>query len=342
MPKVLFVGGPGNISSSAMEVLLEQHWEVGILTLVDAATGGLERRARVFRGDRDLGDALRDAFTAFRPDVAVDVCCFTPAQARRTVEAMALAVDQYVFVSTCDVYGYPLSRLPMRVEDAKRPPVSQYARDKLVCEQIFAEAAARAGRSLTIVRPSYSFGVNFLLNLFSRKGGAEMVQRIRQRRPLVVPGDGTTLMHAGSAWNAGRMLAAVVGARSAFGKSYTLAHEHAITHADYYRLFGRVVGVEPEIVAVPSELLLPLELRLIPDNLLSELTRFNVCFSVDEFRADNPGFVWERTLQDAAAEYVQFHDRAKDWPAEVSNYEDRIVAAWRKCATSFWPFARDR
>lgn len=335
MNRILFVGGPGNISTSAIRKVLDRNWKVGIFTLPASPAEGLETRVEFFRGNRDSLADYKAAFDAFKPDVVLDVCCFKPDQARTALEAVSGRLSQYILFSTVDIYGYPLSRIPMRETDPLVPPISPYASDKRECETIF-RAAHDAGKvPLTVVRPSYSFGPAFVLNLFSRAGGRLLVPRIRAGLPVLVPGDGTTLIHPGSARNTGLMAAELVGSDRAIGKSYNLAHEHAITQDDYYRLFGRAVGVEPKLVHVPSELLLPHEMKLIPDNLLSELTRFNICFSVDAFLRDFPVFKYEWSLDEAARDYVRFHDAAGDWLPAGPSYEDRIAAAWAKCAAGF-------
>jgi nucleoside-diphosphate-sugar epimerase len=187
------------------------------------------------------------------------------------------------------------------------------------------------------VRPAYSFGPSFCLNVFSRQGGPLMVSRIRAGLPLIVPGDGTTLFHAGSARNTGNMIAEMTGAGAAIGKTYTLSHQHVITHEEYYRMFGRALGIEPTIVHIPSDLLIPMELKVIPDNLLSELTRFDLFFSPERLLADFPAFSYEWSLDDAVEDYIRYHDTRLDWPVAGPTYEDRIATAWDGCIQEFRP-----
>ena len=333
--RILFIGGPGNISESAIRARLDSGDELAVFTLPSSPTLGLENRVRFIRGDRDREGQLTDAVGQFRPDVAVDTVCFKPEQARTMIAAARGCIGRVVFLSTVDAYGYPLSRIPMKEDDERRHPVSPYAADKATCETLFREAADDGDFALTIVRPAYSFGPAFVLNLFSRSGGLDLVARLRTGRPLVVPGDGSGLMHASVAWNTGRMIAAIVGSGVSAGKSYTCAHEHAITQNDYYRLFARAVGVEPVLVHVPVDLLLPLEGRVIPDNLLSELSRFQLCFSVDAFKRDFPAFRWERSLEEGAALYVKAHDALGDYPSARDDWQDAIVRGWTRCAGTF-------
>lgn len=335
MSRVLFIGGPGNISASAVEELLARGHEVGIFTLPGSPTQGLEGRVRFYYGDRNNAGELQEAVADWSPQLTADVCCFTPSQAEGLIGVLRGRVEKHVFVSTCDVYGYPLSRIPFQECDAFSKPVSPYAADKLACERLFWLEHQRGTIPVAVVRPSYSFGPPFLLSFFSRRGGLELIARLRAGRPVVVPGDGQTFIHPGSAYNTGRMLAEIVASPATVGQDFTLAHPSFMTADDYYRLLAGALGIEPVLVHIPKDWLLPLEMTVIPDNLLSELTQFHVAFSVDKFRRYFPEFCWAKSLPQAAAEYVAYHDRKGDIPPVEDSYEDRLVRAWEEAGRHF-------
>ena len=280
----MLIGGPGNISTSCVEELLARNNEVAVFTLPESPDLGLSGKVRFYRGNRNEAAEIAKAFADFKPDTLADFVCFTPAQASALAPVIRGKLKKFLFVSTCDTYGYPLSRIPMSESDPFVKPVSQYALDKLTCEQIFQAEHAKGSLPLAILRPSYSFGPAFVLNIFSRKGGLELISRLRARRPLVLPGDGQTFIHPGSAFNTGRMAAEIILDPRSVGESFTGGHETFMTHEQYYRLFAGVLGVEPVFVHIPKDLLLPLEMKIIPDNLLSELSQFHIAFSEDKFK----------------------------------------------------------
>jgi len=335
MSRVLIIGGPGNISTSAIECLLERGHEVAILTLPQSPRLGLEQRVRFYAGDRDNHEEIAKATKDFRPGLVADFCCFTPTQAKGLVTALRGKVEKFVFVSTVDIYGYPLARIPFAESDPRRLPISEYAADKLQCERIFWEQNAAGSLPTTVVRPSYSFGPAFVLNFFSRSGGLDLVSRLRAGRPVVVPGDGATFLHVCSAYNTGRMIAEVILEPATVGQDFTCAHPSFMTADEYYELFALALGVEPHIVHIPHDLLIPLEMKAIPDNLLSELTRFNIAFTVDKFRRYFPTFAWTKSLEEGARDYIDYHDRQEDIPAAADSYEDLLVRAWEASRKAF-------
>ena len=107
MQRVLFIGGPGNISTTAIEQAAE-HFGTAVFTLPESPADGLPPQVKLYRGDRNDAGALGAAVADFRPDVTVDTVCFTPEQARAMVRLLSGRVAQHIFLSTVDVYGYPL------------------------------------------------------------------------------------------------------------------------------------------------------------------------------------------------------------------------------------------
>lgn len=336
MERILLLGGPGNISrSSITELLARKGCEVAVFTLSDSDTLGFENQVKFYRGNRDDADRLEEVIRDFRPDVVVDYVCFHPAQAEAAAELLGGRVRQYVFLSTVDVYGYPLSRIPMREYDEKRPANCEYAVHKYQCEQVLQRYADRQLLPLTIVRPVYSFGPGFLMDLVQKAGGREMIPRIREGRPILVPGGGNTLIHVSSAHNTGRMIAWIAGHYASVGKIYNCGHPQPMTHDEYVRLFARVLGKEEKLVHVPFETLLALDCPQLRE-ILPILTQFNLCFSVDAFREEFPAFEWDYSLEDAAREYIEYNDkngRFADGCEE--SFEDRIIEKWLSCTASF-------
>lgn len=182
---------------------------------------------------------------------------------------------------------------------------------------------------LTIVRPSYAFGPRFILSFMSRARGVHMLRRLQTGRPVLVPGDGTTLMHVGSAYNTGKMIAALVDFPPAIGKDYTCGHPTFTTHDGYVQLFARALGVQPNIVHIPTDLIAALEYPEIRGCLLHALTRLNVAFSIDRFLRDLPLFRWDYTLDDWARYVVeQLLSEGAPERADEDILDDRIIGAY--------------
>jgi len=337
MPRTLLIGGPGNISTSAVSELLANNHTVAIFTLAESPSLGFERKGVTFhRGTRDNPAELDAAVCAFKPDCVIDFVCFTPKQAEAAAKIARNRCGHYVFVSTVDIYGYPLSRVPMRESDPFNAPFGEYATNKRLCENVFQSYRKKKNLPLTVVRPAYSFGNSFVLSYLDYGGGKHLVPRIREGKPLPVPGDGTTLMHVSASYNTGRQIATVAMSGKTIGKSYTVGHEMWTTVDGYYRMMGRALDREPVLVHIPTDLLFSLNMNEIRYSPLGILCRHNLAFSPENFQKDFPAFRWEMSLERWFKKYIAYHDKKGGFPStRRKTLEDRVVAAYQKATKRF-------
>jgi nucleoside-diphosphate-sugar epimerase len=330
--RAFFIGGPGTLSASTIQALLGRGYQVGVYSH-PSRFNELDPAACTYAGDRQNVEGLAAAIRDFKPDVVLDFICFTPQEVEQVLPLVKDKVRQFVFISTVDVYGYPLTHLPFHEDDPWHIETqSEYAANKRLSERVFNIASNAGGFPLTIVRPAYSLGPRFILNFTSRDYGVHMLRRLKSGRPVMVPGDGTTLMHVSSAHNTGNMIAALVDAPQALGKAYTCGHPTFTTHENYVRLFADALGVEPNLVHIPTEVITTYPDPMAQTCLLHALTRFNVAFSIDRFLRDFPEFRWEVSLKDWTCRVVEWNEKAGllDGPDEEI-FDDRVLASWRKC-----------
>lgn len=327
--RVLIVGGPGTLSTSTINLLLEKKYEVAVFSR-PTRFQELPPTIHAFPGDRSQSSALQDTFERFKPDVVIDFICYQPGEARIIKQIVKGKVRQFVFVSTVDVYGYPLSQIPMS-ESAKWQSFtqSQYAEDKRSCEMVFRDSDP-ADLPLTIVRPAYSFGPRFVLSFTSREYGIHVLKRLKEERPILVPDDGNTLMHVSSAFNTGEMIATVVDAPQAINNEYTCGHPTFTTHKGYIELFSNALEVAPNLIYIPTETIVSFPDPEAKTCLLHALTRYHVAFSMERFLQDFPKFEWRYSLCDWASYVISWNKKQGlfDKPS-VDFLDDRVIASWQ-------------
>jgi len=322
---VLLIGGPGTISSSCADALLQNDFQVSIFTRsLRRDDDGVASRCRVFLGDRMDRDALAGAIDSVRPDAVVDFCCFRPDELSLTLKLLPDALVQYVFISTVDVYGYPLSRLPMREDDPKRPPNCRYAVDKRACEALLSQSPIAP--KVTVFRPSYSMGNRFALTALSRSGGLTLVPRLRAGLPIISPDDGRKRIHVSTARDTGRMVARTVLNRASLAKAYTGCAPMPMTYDEYIGLFAKALGVAPNIVHVPTERIYELaDYRIFEENLLYDLTSHDIWFSPETFLKDFPDFQWLHPVEEAVRAYIDYQDARGGFSEATDPVESSVL-----------------
>lgn len=321
------IGGPGNISRGTVDYLLERAYEVAVYTRHVEAKRSAYPDVAFYEGNRQDVEMLRRAFEDFGADLVIDTICFEPQEAQALYAILRGRIRHLVFVSTVDTYGYPLSRLPFREQDAIRPAIGSYAQKKRVIELFYLDRWHKEGFPVTIGRPSLSIGPNFCPMMFW-DWGFRTVPKIKANLPILVPGDGNGLMHVGWGYDVGRMIGRIIGDAKALGKGYTLSAPDCLTRDEYISLFTECLGTNPERVYIPQAYI-----ERYPGvqeiGTIYHLYRVNMAFSLENFQRDFPDYQW-LPLRQGIEEFIQVGEReGRFQDPNLEILEDRIIRDWK-------------
>jgi nucleoside-diphosphate-sugar epimerase len=191
--RVLFIGGSGVISSACSALAVQRGIDLTVLNRGRSNDRPLPPEATVLHADIRDRAAAAAALGATRGgrefDAVVNWVAFTPEHVRTDLDLFGGRTGQYVFISSASAYQTPPSRLPVTESTPLRNPFWQYSRDKIACEDLLTAAYRDEGFPATIVRPSHTYDKT----LIPLDGGWTALARMRQGRPVVVHGDGTSL-----------------------------------------------------------------------------------------------------------------------------------------------------
>lgn len=325
MARILVIGGTGVASGPCADALLAAGHEVVTLRRGTPRPNPAAEGVATILCDRNDGAALTAAVRRVAPDVVVDFASFTEDQADGLLAALAPGCRQVIFVSTVDVYGLPLARLPMPEDAPWARGGSAYAAAKLAVEARLRDALAPTGTALTVVRPTYSLGGTFLISLFDRSG-AELVARLRTGAPILLPDGGSRLIHPSDARDTGRMVALTAGAEVAFGRDYTVGTPQAtMTQNAYLETIARALGVRPRFREVGAQDLAA-DGVLEAGSLWVELTCHDLSYDLSRFMAEVSGFRSESGIATQIRAYAAGLDPELD-VSRARGPEARAIAA---------------
>lgn len=254
--RTLVIGGTGNISTATVRTLVDRGEDVTLYnrgrTQSETVSG-----CRTIIGNRYDHSAfeaqMADAGTF---DCVVDMIGYDPEDVRSLIRAFKGRTAQVIFCSTVDVYTKPARTYPI-VEGAERSPspAFPYAYKKAVCERLLEEAHDRGDFAVTLIRPAQTY--NDSQGPLSLIGtGTHFLKRIRQGRPIIVLGDGTSFWGAAHRDDVGPTFAAAIGNTCAYGKAYHVTAEEVFTWEQLYQTVADVMGAPPiDFVHIPTDLL---------------------------------------------------------------------------------------
>ncbi|GAA1449179.1 NAD-dependent epimerase/dehydratase family protein [Leifsonia poae] len=321
--RILFLGGNGMIGSAAAEEAAAQGAEVTIVTRSEprrTVRDGVRALHGDVRDPESLGKLLGDETW----DAVVNWVAFTPRDLEGQVELFRDRTSQYVFISTCSVFGRPVPSLPITESSPRRQPVFGYGRDKVACELFLEEAYRESDFPLTIVRPFHTYDRTAIPVL----SGWTAIERMRTGRPVIVHGDGTslwTLMHSS---DFARAFYPLLGNQHAVGESVNVVSGDILTWDQIHLELAAAAGVRsPRLVHRSSESIA----AQWPGwgEVLEHDFRHSMLFDTAKLRRLVPGFAPRVSFSQGAREIIAHHDTTPDARGvseELSAAFDRLIA----------------
>jgi len=326
--KTLILGGTGVISRNIVDELLKKNHEV---TVYNRGTRSLPfpKDVQTLVGDRSDRSRFEDEMRRHTFDVVIDMICFNEADARSTVRAFRGNTGQIMVTSSVAAYKRPYRTVPT-IESAESlwdDPAFPYAFHKAEMERALQESIVSEQVPITIVRPSLTFGPG-AANVGILRQNYGIVDRIVKGKPLVMFGDGSTSWSFTFTPDLSRGFAALAGNPKAIGEAFHVTSDFRNVWEDLYRAFGRIVGIEPKIVHIPSEVLFKAAPSLC-NHLYYEKTYAGL-FDNSKIKSITPEYQATITLDEGVRMlYDWFVTEAKTVDPAKDALEDRLVSAYQ-------------
>ena len=246
--KVLYVGGTGQISFDCVHETVRAGHETWVFNR-GQSNAGLPPEVRTLTGDFN-DDAAYAAVADGKFDVICQFRVFDTEALQRDLDLLHGHVGQYVFISTASAYQKPVAVQRITEDVPLDNPHWEYSRKKADCETLLQSQTALPW---TIVRPSHT-SRDGLIDPVGR--GDFTAARMLQNKPVLLPGDGTSLWTLTAARDFAPPFVRLFGNPRARGEAFHLTADHAYAWNTIYAAMGRALGVTPDVVHVPTATLI--------------------------------------------------------------------------------------
>ncbi len=250
--RILFIGGTGIISTACTALAAHRGMDV---TLLSRGQHG----AKLPTGVKTLIADVNEPATVQKLehesfDAVVDWIAFTPADIERDLRLFRGRTRQFVFISSASAYQKPQAHYLMTESTPLANPHWDYSRNKIACEERLMQAYSDEGFPVTIVRPSLTYGdTQIPLVLNSWQQPYTVVDRMIHGQKLIVPGDGTSLWVVTHNSDFAKGLVGLLGHEQAIGQAFHVTSDEVLTWDQLFRIVAAAVGVEPQLVHIPSD-----------------------------------------------------------------------------------------
>jgi len=328
--KVLFIGGTGVISSACAELALQQDIDLTLLNRGQTSARPTPVGAALMHGDIRDQASVEAALRGHSFDAVVDWIAFTPQHVQTDLDLFQGRVGQYIFISSASAYQTPPASLPVSESTLLDNPFWEYSRQKIACEELLVRAYRDAKFPMTIVRPSHTYDAT-KAPLF---GGYTSVKRMKEGRPVLVYGDGTSLWTLTHTRDFAKGFTPLLGNARAIGEAVHITSDEWLSWDQIYQTMGAALGVEAQLVHVPSELVNAYD-PLHGEGLLGDKSH-SMIFDNSKIKRLAPGFVCTTPFAWGAREIVAWHEADPSRQVIDPFVEDlieRVLVAYEKC----WP-----
>ncbi|MFJ5861777.1 NAD-dependent epimerase/dehydratase family protein [Pseudarthrobacter sp. NPDC092439] len=325
--KVLFIGGSGIISAHCTRRAVEAGMNVYVLNRGTNGLREIPEAATRLRGDSRDPLSVQEAIGGLTFDVVVNWVNFTPDQVKQDIEIFRGRTGQYIFISSASAYQTPPTRLPVLESTPLRNPFWEYSRNKIACEEQLMDAYRADAFPVTIVRPSHTYDETMI----PFDGGWTVVERMRQGKPVIVPGDGTSLWTITHSKDFASGFTGLLGNASAVGEAVHITGQESPSWNQIYSQVAAAAGVlEPVLLHVASDAIAA------ADNewgaaLLGDKSN-TMIFDNSKIRSLVPGFSATIPFSQGAREMIAWHDEdpaRRQVDERMNVLMDRLADAYR-------------
>ena len=254
--KALFIGGTGTISAAIVRRLVnELGWEVWLLNRgnrPEAVPDGARTIVADMNDEADVARKLGDSTF----DCVCEFIGFTPDQVERDWRLFKGRTNQYMYTSSASAYHKPAANYIITEGTTLANPYWLYSRNKIACEDFLMAKYREEGFPVTIVRPSHTYDERSVpLGVHGRKGSWQVIQRMRQGKPVIIQGDGTSLWTMTFNRDFAIGYTGLMGNRHAIGEAFQITGDEALTWNQIYATIADALGVKLNAYHVSSDFL---------------------------------------------------------------------------------------
>jgi 2'-hydroxyisoflavone reductase len=250
---VLVIGGTLFIGRRLVAGLLKAGHQVTVLHR--QAGHNLGKRVAEIVADRNDPAAVHSALAGTRFEAVFDHVYdwergTTALQVEATARACGDHLRRYVFMSSVAAYGDGLNH---HEGDALAPDdhLDPYSRNKAMSERTLFRLHQRNGFPVVTLRPPFVYGPG---NPYYRE--AFFWDRLRDKRPIIMPGDGRRLMQFVYVKDLVWACLRAIEEPAAVGHAFNVANLRPVTQTEAVEALAAVASRKAETVRVPRERIL--------------------------------------------------------------------------------------
>ena len=327
--KALFIGGTGTISMAISKLLLEKGWELYLINRGNRNNDERLKGAHFITVDINDESAASEKLAGMTFDVACDFIGFVPEQLERDYRLLKGKVGQFMYISSASAYQKPCGNYIISEKTPLANPYWEYSRNKIACEDYLMKLYREECFPVTIIRPSHTYDERSVpLGVHGDKGSWQVVKRIKEGKPVIIHGDGTSLWTITHNSDFAKGFVGLMGNIHAIGEAVQIMSDESVTWNQIYQCIASTLGVELKPVYVSSAYLASHSDYDFTGSLIGDKSN-SVVFDCSKLKTLVPDFVATKRADQGireTIEYVLAHSECQIEDPDFDKWCDEIIS----------------
>lgn len=326
--KVLFIGGTGTISMAISKLVLQKGWDLYLINRGNRNSVEGLGKANFITVDVNDEAAVAEKIKNLHFDVVCDFIGFVTAQLERDYRLFKGKTDQFMYISSASAYQKPVGNYVISEKTPLANPYWEYSRNKIACEDYLMKLYRDEGFPVTIIRPSHTYDERSVpLGVHGDNGSWQVVKRIKEGKPVIIHGDGTSLWTLTHNSDFAKGFVGLMGNIHAIGEAVQIMSDESVTWNQIYGVIAKALGVELKAVYAPSTYLAAHSNYDFTGSLIGDKAN-SVVFDCSKLKSLVPDFVATKRVDQGIKEtvdYVMSHPECQKEDPEFDAWCDKIA-----------------
>lgn len=326
--KALFIGGTGTISMAISRLLLQKGWGLYLINRGNRNTDESLKGAHFITVDINDEAAAAKKLEGMNFDVACDFIGFVPSQLERDYRLLRGRVKQFMYISSASAYQKPCGNYVISEKTPLANPYWEYSRNKIACEEYLMNLYRTEQFPVTIIRPSHTYDERSVpLGVHGNNGSFQVVKRIKEGKPVIIHGDGTSLWTITHNSDFAKGFVGLMGNIHAIGEAVQIMSDESVTWNQIYECIASSLGVKLNAVHVSSEYLAANSDYDFTGSLIGDKAN-SVVFDCSKLKMLVPDFTATKRADQGireTIEYVMSHKECQKEDPDFDRWCDEII-----------------
>lgn len=335
--KILFIGGTGTISMAITKLLSERGEDLYLLNRGNRNTG-LPANVKTIIADINNEEETAEKLKGLEFDCVGEFIGFVPEQLERDYRLFKDKTKQFIYISSASAYEKPPKNHVITEETPLVNPYWEYSRNKIACEEYLLERYKKDGFPVTIVRPSHTYDERSVpLGVHGNGGSWQVVKRIKEGKPVIIHGDGTSLWTITHNSDFAKAYAGLIGNPAAIGEAFQITTDESISWNRIYKAIADALGVELKPYYVSSQMLADMSDYDFTGSLIGDKAN-TVIFDNSKVKKLVPDFKATVSAEEGikmTVKYVLDHPEFQNDDPEFDSWCDKVIETLENAKKAF-------